>query len=61
VPQNVGKPLTNQGVFNSGMMVPNTPAPQSFTLKIGITAGEIPYVCLLHDAMGMKGSLVVSQ
>lgn len=61
VPQNVGKPLINQGIFNSGLMVPNTPAPQSFTLKIGNTSGQLSYLCLLHDTMGMKGMLVISQ
>jgi hypothetical protein len=60
VPQNADKPLTNQGVFNSGMMLPEVPPTHSLSLKVGRGSGEISYICALHDASGVKGSLVVS-
>jgi plastocyanin len=53
---NIGSPLDKTGMFNSGFL----PAPGStFSLKIGNVKGRIPYLCLLHDASGMRGTLVV--
>jgi plastocyanin len=50
--------LTRTGIYNSGVMnpVPGT----TFTLKIGdMKPGLDPYICLLHDASGMEGALMV--
>jgi plastocyanin len=55
-PQNAGKPLTNQGIFSSGIIRPGG-ATTSFSLKIGDISGPDPYQCLLHDSIGMKASL----
>jgi plastocyanin len=50
--------LTRNGIYNSGVMLPIPGT--SFTLTIGdIKPGPEPYLCLLHDESGMKGSLVV--
>jgi len=59
--QNVisGLPLTDQGLFNSGLMNPAPVGPTSFSLKIGDVSGNLPYLCLLHDTSGMKGVLHV--
>ena len=50
--------LMRTGIYNSGFMppIPGT----SFEIGIGaMTAGTDPYVCLLHDESGMRGTLVV--
>jgi plastocyanin len=48
--------LNKTDMFHSGFI----PAPgKTFTLKIGTIEGPIPYRCLLHDASGMVGKLVV--
>ncbi|MFN2195632.1 MAG: plastocyanin/azurin family copper-binding protein [Anaerolineales bacterium] len=57
LPQNTDQPLTRTGIYNSGLIDPA--APHSFALKIGNVTGTINYLCLLHDASGMVGSLVV--
>jgi plastocyanin len=59
LPINADKPLTNQGVYNSGLIDPKAPGPKSFTLKIGDISGDISYICSLHDDDGMKGTLTV--
>ena len=61
MPQNADKPLTNMGVFNSGILDPTAPGPHDFTLKIGDYAGALPYRCILHDDIGMLGTLNVVQ
>jgi plastocyanin len=57
--QQLGQPLTRSGIFSSGLLVPGTPA-TSYTLTIGNIQGSIPYLCLLHDASGMVGSLFIA-
>jgi plastocyanin len=48
--------LNKTDVFNSGFL----PVPgATFSLKIGTVEGPIPYLCLLHDASGMVGKLIV--
>jgi plastocyanin len=59
-PMNVDKPLTNQGVVNSGFIDPSAPMPHTFSLKIGNVTGDIPYLCELHYASGMKGTISVA-
>jgi plastocyanin len=59
-PQNAGMPLTTQGIYSSGLLDPSSPGPHSYTLKIGNVSGTIPYLCLLHDLSGMKGTITVS-
>ncbi len=50
------QPLNTTDMFHSGFL----PAPDStFSLTIGNVAGPVPYLCLLHDASGMVGKLVV--
>lgn len=61
VPQNADKPLTNQGVYSSGIIDPHAPGSHSFSLKIGDMSGDIQYLCDLHDEDGMKGTLTVSK
>lgn len=61
-PNGAGPELTRSGVYNSGVVEP-TPGQFSefYTLKVGDMApGLQPYVCLLHDESGMKGSLMVT-
>jgi plastocyanin len=58
-PANPGVPLTNQGIFNSGLMAPGTPN-TSFTFPVGHFTGILPFECLLHDEMGMDGNLIVT-
>ncbi len=61
LPQNATMPLTDQGVYSSGFIDPNMPGSHTFTLQIGNnTTGTLPFVCLLHDDMNMKGELIVS-
>jgi plastocyanin len=60
MPQNPGQPLSNQGIYSSGLIDPSAPGPHSYTLKIGDVNGQIPYICVLHEESGMKGSLTVS-
>ena len=48
--------LNKTGMFHSGFI----PVPgKTFSLKIGTIEGSVPYRCLLHDASGMVGRLVV--
>jgi len=53
---NVDQPLNATDVFNSGFL----PQPGAeFSLTVGDVSGQIPYICLLHDASGMSGELDV--
>ena len=61
IPQNADKPLTNKGVFNSGILDPTAPGPHQFMLKIGNYVGTLQYQCILHDDLGMTGTLTVVQ
>jgi plastocyanin len=61
LPQNSGQPLSNQGIFSSGVMDPAAPGPHSFTIKIGDISGNLQYECLLHDSEGMVGTLTISK
>lgn len=61
-PSGSGTELTRSGVFNSGVVEP-TPGQftEFYSLKIGdMSPGLLPYVCLLHDESGMRGSLMVT-
>jgi plastocyanin len=50
--------LTRTGLYSSGLVVPAPGA--GWSVKIGdVSAGQLPYICLLHDASGMRGTLVV--
>ena len=55
-PQNPDQPLTREGVYSSGALPQGDPPP-SFALTIGDISGEEPYQCLLHDIVGMLGTL----
>jgi plastocyanin len=57
-PQNAGKPLTRQGIYNSGIVLPGGAAP-ILSLKIGDIGGPEPYKCLLHDSSGMTARLQI--
>lgn len=59
-PQNPGKALTTDGIFSSGLIDPSAPGPHSYSITVGDVSGTIPYLCLLHDLSGMKGSITVS-
>jgi plastocyanin len=61
MPQNADKPLTNMGVFSSGILDPTAPGPHQFMLKVGNYVGTLQYQCLLHDDLGMTGTLTVVQ
>jgi len=58
-PYQPGSELARTGVYNSGVA---NPIPGEFySIKIGsIAPGPQPYLCLLHDESGMKGTLVVT-
>jgi plastocyanin len=60
-PQGAGQPLTNQGMYSSGVIDPSAPGPHTYSIKIGNLQSEAEYVCLLHDSEGMKGTLTVGQ
>jgi plastocyanin len=50
--------LTRSGFYNSGLMLPIPGT--SHSLIIGdVTPGPEPYLCLLHDESGMKGTLII--
>jgi plastocyanin len=57
-PQNADQPLTRQGIYSSGRLLHSDPPP-SFALQIGDISGEEPYRCLLHDSVGMLGTLYI--
>ncbi len=61
LPQNADKPLTNTGVFSSGILDPTAPGPHQFMLKIGNYVGSLNYQCILHDDLGMTGTLNIAQ
>jgi len=51
--------LTRSGIYNSGLLDPNA-GPTTYSQVIGdITPGPLPYLCLLHDTSGMRGTLIV--
>ena len=52
-PMNFGQPLTHDGVFSSGLLMPG--GPSTYSLTVGDTSGDFPYECLLHDTAGMTG------
>ena len=50
--------LTRTGLYNSGLIEPAPGA--GWSVQIGdVTPGQLRYICLLHDASGMWGTLVV--
>jgi len=52
--------LNTTDLFNSGFMPAPGPNPSmDFAMTIGDIQGQVPYLCLLHDASGMTGKLVV--
>jgi plastocyanin len=57
-PQNMGQALTRSGVFSSGLLLP-VAGLDMYGLTIGNIHGKITFQCLLHDASGMVGSLIV--
>lgn len=59
LPKNADQPLTRQVMINSGIIDPSAPGAHTFTLKVGNASGAIPYLCMLHDASGMRGMVVV--
>jgi plastocyanin len=50
-------PLGTTALVNSGFLA--DPSQPPFSLTIGDISGKVSYLCLLHDASGMKGELVV--
>jgi plastocyanin len=58
-PQKLGENLTRDGVYSSGVMLPIPGTSYSLTIDETMAPGPEPYVCLLHDESGMKGTLVV--
>lgn len=52
--------LNNKDFFNSGLLAPAPQGPTSFSIKVGNVTGAIPYYCILHDASGMQGWVVVT-
>jgi len=59
-PQLPSPDLTRSGIYNTGILepVPGT----TFTLTIGddVEPGPLPYICILHENVGMKGELIVA-
>jgi plastocyanin len=57
-PPQPGPELTRSGMYNSGLMLPIPGT--SYSLVIGdMKPGPEPYLCLLHDESGMKGTLII--
>lgn len=53
-------PLTRSGMYNSGLLDPTGGGPTGYSWVIGhIKAGPLPYLCMLHDTSGMRGTLIV--
>jgi plastocyanin len=50
--------LTRSGRYNSGLMNPGTDA-TSWQVSRDVAPGPLPYLCLLHDTSGMRGTLTV--
>ena len=50
--------LTRSGMFNSGLMNPGTDT-ATWQVSRDMTAGPLPYLCMLHDTSGMRGTLTV--
>jgi plastocyanin len=61
VPQPPASPVLDQtDMLNSGFLPAPGPNPSmDFAMTIGDVTGPIPYLCLLHDASGMTGKLMV--
>jgi plastocyanin len=57
-PQNAGQPLSQNGIYSSGLLTPGGMT-TSFSLQIGDITGDLQYQCLLHDSSGMFGLLQV--
>jgi plastocyanin len=55
-----GASYAGTGWVSSGLFVgPPIPAPHSYSLKF-TKAGTFPYICVLHDVVGMNGSITVA-
>ena len=55
-----GATYAGSGWVSSGLYVgPPIPAPHSYSLKF-TKAGTFPYICVLHDIVGMTGSITVA-
>jgi len=54
-----GNVYSGQGYFNSGILTgAPAPGPHSYTLRF-TKPGNYQYVCLVHDDLGMKGTITV--
>ena len=51
--------LTRSGLYSSGLLNPIPGTSWSFKLAADVGSGPLPYICLLHDTSGMRGTLVV--
>jgi plastocyanin len=52
--------LTRTGLYSSGLVTPPPPGTGSWSIVVGdVTSGPLRYICLLHDASGMRGTLQV--
>jgi plastocyanin len=57
-PPQLSTELTRSGIYSSGLMLPIPGT--SYSLVIGdMKPGPEPYLCLLHDESGMKGTLII--
>ena len=55
-----GAAYAGTGWVSSGLFLgPPIPAPHSYSLKF-TKAGTYPYICVLHDVVGMHGSITVA-
>lgn len=66
VPGGSPQTLTNQGLFNTGILPPNAPpgagppeSVRSYTYKIP-AAGSYTYICIFHIPSGMAGAITVA-
>ena len=58
-PSSPAPSLTRSGMYNSGLLVPGSPFTSHEWVIGNITPGPLPYLCMLHDTSGMRGTLIV--
>jgi plastocyanin len=52
-----GTTYTGQGYLNSGLMLPG----QGFVVRIDAPPGTYEYICIIHVALGMRGTITVTE
>ena len=58
-PMHADQPLTLDGMVSSGLLWRSAQRPSTFSIQVGSTTGQFPYVDLAHSQANMQGTIEV--